>query len=156
VDRAKPSEAGFYIALADAFRRLDDGPAAARHYRRALERDAANSTARLALAELLIARGANTEAVKILEAAGPSADPPVLNALAIARTGLGDYPAALAALNRALEVDSLLALTWLNKGIVLAATGQAEQAAAAWRQALQLDPDLARARELLQRPIKAP
>jgi len=149
LEKTKPKVAGFYIALADALRRLGQGPRAEAVYRQALALDTAKLQPRLALAELLIARGANREAIQILEAAAPE-DPALLNAVALARTGLADYNGALTALRRAAVLDPLLPLTWLNMGVALQATGQREPAAAAWRNALRLDPALTRAAELLR------
>ncbi|MFN0102507.1 MAG: tetratricopeptide repeat protein [Bryobacteraceae bacterium] len=150
LDSGKPRVAGFYIALADALRRMGQGAKAEGHYRRAMEFDAANIAPRLALAELLIARGDNRDAARVLETAA-EADPAVLNALAVARTGLGDYTGALAALRRAAELDPALPMTWLNMGVTFHAAGQHERAVEAWRTALRLDPDLTRAAELLRR-----
>lgn len=138
---AKPRLAGFDLALADAFRRLRQPAKAERHYRRGVELDPANLTARIGLAELLIMRGANGEAAKLLEAAPQ--DPAVLNTLAVARTGLGDYSGALAALEKATLLDPGLAMTWFNKSVALRALGRTGQAVEAQRTAIRLDPDLA-------------
>jgi Flp pilus assembly protein TadD len=150
LESAKPRAAGFYIALAGALRRMGQGAQAEGHYRRAMELDGTNAAPRLALAELLIVRGANRDAARILEAAAAQDDPALLNALAVARTGLGDYSRALAVLHRAAELDPALPVTWLNMGVAFQATGQREQAAEAWRKALRLDPDLTRAADLLR------
>lgn len=156
LEKTKPKSAGFYVALAETLRRMGQGVGAEPHYRRAIALDPAGLPPRLALAELLMARNDNRGALQLLREARTQDDATLLNAIALARTGVADYSGALAALRRAAELEPLLPITWLNMGVALAANGQREPAINAWQQALRLDPALTRAADLLRQYTPQP
>lgn len=61
----------------------------------------------------------------------------------------GRVPEALAALDRAIELNPTFAMSWVYRGNVLLASGRREEAIAAFRRALEVDPDSAPARQAL-------
>lgn len=61
----------------------------------------------------------------------------------------GRAPEALAALDRAIELNPNFAMSWVYRGNVLLAAGRREEAIAAFRRALEVDPDNAPARQAL-------
>jgi tetratricopeptide (TPR) repeat protein len=56
----------------------------------------------------------------------------------------GDYPEAVAAFDRAVDIDPLHALTWAYQGRVLSARGAYSEALLSYSQAVAMQPDLAR------------
>jgi tetratricopeptide (TPR) repeat protein len=72
-------------------------------------------------------------------AAGPD-DADLWNALAEAQAGAGDDRAALAAYDRALDLDGRLWTAHFGRGTALARLGRGEEAVLAWERALALDP----------------
>jgi tetratricopeptide (TPR) repeat protein len=72
-----------------------------------------------------------------------------LNTLSVARASSGDYPGALALLDRARRAHPDNSLVWFNLGVTHAARGDRTAAAAAFREAIRLQPDLSEARARL-------
>ncbi len=122
----------------------------------ALRRKPNDAAALTELAEILLGKGNAPEAIKLLEGAkaAGSSDPTLLNGLAVAYGHAGRFREAEPLLRRALEFDDELPLTWLNLGVCLQAQSRAKDAAAAYREALRLQPDFTRAREYLNRIAK--
>jgi Flp pilus assembly protein TadD len=152
VTAARPEPHQFYAQLADAFRQTGRRDKAIRYYREALSRKPGDVLAVTALAELLLQESNAAEALHLLERAGArsSADPTLLNGLAVAYGRVSRFKEAETLLRRAIEADEDLPLTWLNLGVCLQAQGRNSDAAIAYRQALRLQPDFARARTYLR------
>ena len=76
----------------------------------------------------------------LVEAAARPDDPDLWCALAEAEAGAGDDAAALAAYDRALGLDGARWSPHFGRGTALARLGRGEEAVAAWKRALALDP----------------
>jgi len=150
---ARPEAPEFYLQLARAYRTLGMKEKAAQFYRAALARRAEDPGALTELAELLLAKGDGNGAIGLLEGAraATSSDPALLNGLAVAYGYAGRFRDAEPLLRRALAEDDDLPLTWLNLGVCLQAQSREKEAAEAYRTALRLQPDFARARSYLER-----
>lgn len=150
---ARPEHPEFYVQLARGFRDTKVFEKAVRYYREALSRKPDDVAALPELAELLLARGDAPAAIALLERAkaGTSSDSTLLNGLAVAYGHAGRFAEAEPLLRRALELDDELPLTWLNLGVCMQAQSRTKDAADAYREALRLQPDFARAREYLER-----
>ncbi|MBM3755243.1 MAG: tetratricopeptide repeat protein [Acidobacteria bacterium] len=153
IGSARPEHPEFYLELARGYRALGVIDKAAHYYRQALRREANNAGALTDLAEILLGKNDAPAAIRLLEnaTAGTSSDPALLNGLAVAYGHAGRFREAEPLLHRALELDDELPLTWLNLGVCLQAQGKAKDAAAAYREALRLQPNFARARQYLNR-----
>ena len=151
VTAARPEHHQFYAQLADAFRQTGKRDKAIRYYREALSRKPGDVPVVNAVAELLLQEGDAVEAIHLLERAGAlsSADPTLLNGLAVAYGRVSRFEEAETLLRRAIENDEDLPLTWLNLGVCLQAQGRNSDATVAYRQALRLQPDFTRARTYL-------
>ncbi|HEX8234126.1 MAG TPA: aspartyl/asparaginyl beta-hydroxylase domain-containing protein [Caulobacteraceae bacterium] len=105
-------------------------------------------------AEQALRRGDHAEALRLLrgaESAAP-ADPEVKMQLALALRLGGDFPGALAAVERALALEPYLLMGHLTKGFLLERLGQPRQAAESYRVALKIAPP----EERLPPSFKAP
>jgi Flp pilus assembly protein TadD len=142
VARIPDAPAAFHNELG----RLVGGRAAMRHYRDALARDRRHVPTLIAAGELLIAQGDSGAAISLLRGAD---HPEVLNTVAVAQAASGKFRDAESALRRALTLDEWLPMTHVNLGVMLQAQGNRVGAAQVFRRALALQPDLARARQLL-------
>ncbi len=147
---AKPQHPEFYVELARGFRALGLIDKATHYYKETLRRKPDHVGALTELAEILLGKNDAPAAIKLLEGAAGS-DPTLLNGLAVAYGHAGRFREAEPLLRRALEIDDELPLTWLNLGVCLQAQGRVREAAGAYREALRLQPDFARAREYLDR-----
>jgi len=81
-------------------------------------------------------------------------DTSVLNSLAVVYASRQRFQEALDVLSSAVRLNPDEPLTWLNLGVSLEAKGDRQGAAAAYRQALILQPDFARAKEYSSRVSK--
>jgi aspartate beta-hydroxylase len=84
-------------------------------------------------------------------------DPKDLNVklhLALAQRVLGDFPAALRALDAALAIDPYFFLALLSKGVVLERMGQTKLAAEVYRNALRIAPRPENTAASLEAPIR--
>jgi Flp pilus assembly protein TadD len=156
ISTTRPKQARFYVHLANAFRQLAEPGKAKEYYGEALRRNPEEVEAVSALAEILLADGDATGAIRILERAGAksSADPTLLNGLAVAYGRTSRFEEAERLLRNALKEDEDLPLTWLNLGVCLQARNRNAEAAEAYRQALRLQPDFQRARQYLNQTQK--
>lgn len=157
--RLRPADALVRVGLGAAYEAQGQLDAAGSHYREALRLDSQSSEARDALGYLLIRQGKFAEAVPHLTEAvrlrpdfGPSHA-----SLAGALREVGRIDESMAAYRRALEFreNALSADVRNNYGIALALGGRPAEAAAEFREALRLNPNLADARtnlQLLARP----
>ncbi|MBI2684725.1 MAG: tetratricopeptide repeat protein [Acidobacteria bacterium] len=141
LEAAKPSNSEVWIVLAEAYKQAGRATDAIRAYR--------NGGALVAAAELMMARGESVAAIQLLEPA-PN-DAKVLNALAILYVDQNRSADALKLMYRAIELEPDDPASWLNLGVCREATGDRTGAAAAYQMSLRLQPDLARARQFLQR-----
>jgi len=105
---------------------------------------------------LLVSRGDLDGAIALLEPAIERIpqQPSLLNSLAVVYSRKQRFDDALRLLSDAVRVNPDEPLSWLNLGVSLEAKNDRKGAAAAYRQALLLQPDLARAREYLGRVSK--
>ena len=87
------------------------------------------------------------------EALAPG-DAAVKMQLALAFRALGDFPAALEAIDAALVIDPYLLLALLSKGWLLEKLGRAREAAAVYRNALKITPPDARLSPALKAPVE--
>src|SRR5260370_11876632 len=150
---ARPRDAQPYIVLADAYRqsgRIDD---AIRAYRDAAARNPGTENAYAAQAELLLAKGQIDDAQRLVESAMrmfPEAVdlPNTLSGMYGRRQRFDD---AMRVLTKAAQANPDHPLTWLNLGVCLQAKGEYSRAEAAYRKALQLQPDFEKARLYLSR-----
>jgi Tfp pilus assembly protein PilF len=156
LSQARPWQAGFYIQLANAFRQVGMPGKARQYYGEALRRKPEDVEGVSALAEMLLADGDAAGAIRILERAGArtSADPTLLNGLAVAYGRTSRFEDAEQLLRNALKEDEDLPLTWLNLGVCLQARNRNAEAAEAYRQALRLQPDFQTARQYLDQTQK--
>jgi tetratricopeptide (TPR) repeat protein len=76
----------------------------------------------------------------LTEVAAQPDDADLWNALADAHAGAGDDPAALVAYDRALALNDALWPAHFSRGTALARLGRGDEALAAWKRALALDP----------------
>lgn len=148
----QPKSAEPYAVLGVAYRRMKRDAAAAQAFRSALRFDANHRGALVGLAEVL-AGHSSEEAIAMITAAlrRLPGDPTLLNSLAVLETGRGHFDKALALVSRAIQSNGEDPLSWLNMGVCLEAKGDLPGAAAAYRQALVLQPDLQRAQTFLNR-----
>jgi tetratricopeptide (TPR) repeat protein len=151
IQRALPDQHEFYSQLAGAFRESGDMRKAQRYYLEALRRKPGDVSTASALADLLLQRGRTAEAIQVLEHAGAksSTDPALLNGLAVAYGRASRFTEAELLVRRAVDADEDLPLSWLNLGVCLQAQNKVAEAAAAYRQALRLQPDFQEARVYL-------
>ena len=87
------------------------------------------------------------------EALAPQ-DAAVKMQLALAHRALGDFPAALEAIDAALVIDPYLLLALLSKGWLLEKLGRAREAAAVYRNALKIVPPDERLSPGLKAPVE--
>ena len=87
------------------------------------------------------------------EALAPE-DAAVKMQLALAFRALGDFPAALEAIDAALVIDPYLLLALLSKGWLLEKLGRAREAAAVYRNALKITPPDERLSPALKAPVE--
>jgi Tfp pilus assembly protein PilF len=150
---ARPRDAQPYIVLADAYRqsgRIDD---AIRAYRDAAARNPGTENAYAAQAELLLAKGQIDDAQRLVESAmrmfPEAVDLP--NTLSVMYGRRQRFDDAIRVLTKAAQANPDEPLTWLNLGVCLQAKGEGGRAEAAYRKALQLQPEFEKARLYLSR-----
>ena len=148
IARMPNAHAGFHFELARIEQQSGRLRGAARHYQVAIERSPDHVPAIVALAELLLSMGNSGEAKRLLSRS-KAEHPDLLNALAVAEVAQGRYREAEAVLRQAVRLDDWMPITHVNLGVALEAQGDRVAAAAAYRRALALQPDLDRARQLL-------
>ena len=150
---AQSTHAEPYFALGEAYRKAGRVEDAIRAYRQAIDRDANDPRSYAALSALLLNRGEPAKAIALLEPAllRLPDDTSLLNSLAVIYARMQRFDDALRLLSKATRVNPDEPLSWLNLGVSLEAKGDRKGAEAAYRQALVLQPDFARAREYLLR-----
>jgi Flp pilus assembly protein TadD len=150
----RPADALVRVGLGAAYEAQGQLDVAASHYREALRLDPRSPEARDALGYVLVRQGQFAEAVPHLTEAvrlrpdfGPSHA-----SLAGALREVGKIDESIAAYRRALEFreNAMSADVRNNYGIALALGGRSADAAAEFREALRLNPNLADARTNLQ------
>jgi Tfp pilus assembly protein PilF len=156
IGMAKPREADPYIALAEAYGRAGEIRKAIAAWTEAFSLEPDKPPAATRLAELLAAAGQHRKAIVMLEHRLPHqpSDAPLLNALAVLYGHEGRFADALRLLGTAIRAAPDDPVSWLNTGVCLEASGDKNGAEAAYRQAVQLQPDLMRAQEFLKRVSK--
>jgi Flp pilus assembly protein TadD len=148
--RTNPAQA--YGVLGEAYRKLGRTADAIRAYETARAKDASDPATYVVLAELLAGQGRLTEASQLLQA-GPT-DVSVLNVLSVLYARQNRFREATDSITKALQISAEDPISWLNLGVCLQASGDKKGAEAAYRQALLLQPDLARARDYLNAVLK--
>jgi Flp pilus assembly protein TadD len=153
---ARPKYAEPYFALGEAYRKSGMAEQAIQAYRQAMARKPNDVASLAALSTLLLDQGDPDAAIAILEPAAErmAGDTSILNSLAVLYSRKGRFDDALRLLSKAVNVNPDERLSWLNLGVSLEAKGDRKGAEAAYRQALVLQPDLARANEYLKRVSK--
>jgi Flp pilus assembly protein TadD len=151
----QPKHAEPFFALGEAYRISGRVEQAAKAYRQAITLDPKDQRSYSALAALLVSRGDLDAAIALLEPAIERLpQPSLLNSLAVVYSRKQRFDDALRLLSDAVRINPDEPLSWLNLGVSLEARNDRKGAAAAYRQALLLQPDLARAREYLDRVSK--
>jgi Flp pilus assembly protein TadD len=156
ISGARPIDAEPFFALGEAYRLSGQAEQAAQAYRQAITLDPKDQRFYSALSALLVSRGDLDGAIALLEPAIERIpqQPSLLNSLAVVYSRKQRFDDALRLLSDAVRVNPDEPLSWLNLGVSLEAKNDRKGAAAAYRQALLLQPDLARAREYLGRVSK--
>jgi predicted CXXCH cytochrome family protein len=149
---ARTSHAQAYRVLGEAYRKLGRTSDAIGAYQTARAKDASDPMTYVALGELLAGQGRLKEATELLES-GPD-DVSVLNARSVLYARQNRFREATDAVSKALQINADDPVSWLNFGVCLQASGDKKGAEAAYRQALLLQPDLARARDYLNAVLK--
>lgn len=145
-----------FVALAEGYGQAGEAERAIEAWKKALVKNPDHPAAIMKCAEVLAARGRIGEALTLLESAVARlpANADLLNALAVLYGRQQRFPAALRLLTSALQTAPEDPVTWLNLGVCLEASGDKKGAEAAYRQAVLLQPDLARAQEFLKRVLE--
>src|SRR5260370_37991675 len=145
-----------YIALAEAYRKSGDERKAIANYQRAIDLGPNDARSYAALADLLLGAGEGQRAIAILAPAvgRMPEDASLLNCLSVLYSRQQRFQDALGLLSKAVRIHSDDPLSWLNLGVCLEATGDRKGAEAAYRQAIGLQRDFARARQYLRRISK--
>jgi tetratricopeptide (TPR) repeat protein len=143
IEKYRPDQAEFYFDLASAYATTGGYASAIQLYREALRRKPALAGARRELAVALMQTGQASEAIRILETAGP--DAATLNTLGEALLRSGRNGEAAAALRRALRLQDDLLEAQTNLGDALYRLGDVGGAIAALREAIRLSPGSAAA-----------
>ena len=153
---AQPHHAEPFFALGEAYRTSGRIEQAAQAYWQAMTLDPKDQRSYSALSALLVSRGDLDAAIALLEPAIERIprQPSLLNSLAVVYSRKQRFDDALRLLSEAVRIIPDDPLSWLNLGVSLEARTDRDGAAAAYRQALLLQPDLARAREYLGRASK--
>jgi tetratricopeptide (TPR) repeat protein len=148
---SKPAAAQFYFEMAEACRKAGLGAEAVRYYMEAIRRKPDDAPSYVAMVQELMSRGETKAAISALETAlgRMPREVDLLTSLAVAHAHEGRFAEALRLLERALEIDRDVPLTWFNLGVCLQQKGDKEGAARAYRAALLLQPDLERAQQYL-------
>jgi Putative Zn-dependent protease, contains TPR repeats len=153
---AQPKHAEPYIALAEAYRKSGQPRKSIAAFERAVELGPNDARPYAGLADLLLGWGEVQRAIAILEPAPARMpeDSSLLNGLSVLYSRQQRFGDALGLLSKAVRVHPDDPLSWLNLGVCLEATGDRRGAEAAYRQAIVLQPDFARARQYLSRISK--
>jgi hypothetical protein len=153
---ARPKSAEPYFALAEAHRDSGRASEAIRAYRQAIDRAPDDPRSYSALSTLLLDRGDPGGAIAVLEpaVARMPENTSLLNGLAVVYARKERFDDALRLLSKAVSLKPDEPLSWLNLGVSLEAKGDRKGAEAAYRQAILLQPDFARAKEYLSRVSK--
>jgi Flp pilus assembly protein TadD len=153
---ARPKYPEPFFALGEAYRISGRVEQAAQAYRQAITLDPKDQRSYSALSALLISRGDLDAAIGLLESAieRMPQQPSLLNSLAVVYSRKQRFDDALRLLSDAVRINPDDPLSWLNLGVSLEARNDRKGAAAAYQQALLLQPDLAPAREYLGRVSK--
>jgi tetratricopeptide (TPR) repeat protein len=150
IERERPSEAGFYLELADAYRKQGRAALSIPYYQEALRRKPQDGVAMRNLGAALTSLGRAREAVAALSGAR---DAESLNALGAALIRAGRPADAVPVLRRAVALDADLPEAFVNLGTAISATGDATGPVDAFERAVSLQPDLAVARDSLARAL---
>jgi Flp pilus assembly protein TadD len=153
---ARPKQAEPYFALGEAYRKSGKMDEAMRAYRQAIDRATSDPRSYTGLSTVLLDRGDADGAIAVLEPALKRLpdDLEVLNSLAVAYARRQRFDEALQLLSKAVSRKPGDPLSWVNLGVALEAKGDTKGAEAAYRQAILLQPDSARAKEYLNRVSK--
>lgn len=137
-----PTPADYYL-WGNEYRRRGDQEAAEHALRDALARDPGLFDARLSLAFLYRDQGRMEEAARLFDVWLKSRPSDALLCGQVARflETLGDSGRALACLDSAIQADPNLVQAWFERGRLLLALGQFEEAARSLVRTLELDPD---------------
>jgi predicted CXXCH cytochrome family protein len=153
---AQPRQADPYIALAETYRKSGGVEKAIAAYQKATQLGSNDPRPYSALADLLLSRGDVDRAIATIEPAlnRMPEDSSLLNGLSVLYSRRQRFAEALSLLSKAVRITPDDPLSWLNLGVCLEAKGDRKGAKAAYRQAIVLQPDFARARQYLGRISK--
>lgn len=153
IAEAKPVQSEPHFALGESLKRAGRTADAIRAFRAAIDRAPDDASAYVSASELMLGRGEAQSAIALLEPAVKRMprDIKLLNTLAVAYVEQNRVDEALRLLSTAVTIHPDDPLSWLNYGVCLEAKGDAQGAIAAYRRSIALQPDLARARQFLQR-----
>ena len=147
---ARPKYGEPYFALGEAYRKSGRAEEAIRAYRQAINLAPNDPRPYSAVSSLLLERGDPDRAIAILEPAVEKMieDTSLLNGLAVLYSRKQRFDDALRLLSNAVRLKPDEPLSWVNLGVSLEAKGDLKGAEAAYRQALLLQPDFARAESI--------
>lgn len=138
------------VELADGYRAKGELEKAVAWYRRAVAQEPQNVRVLGALGEALLRQGKLVEAIAVLETSNHRL------ALAIAYGQQGRLADSARLLRQLVADEPDLPMAWLNLGVTLEQMGQQAQAAAAYQEALRIQPDFTEARQYLSRLRRRP
>jgi Flp pilus assembly protein TadD len=153
---SRPTQAEPYFALGEAYRKSGKVEQAIQAYRQSIARAPDDPRPYAAISALLLNAGEVDRAIAMLEPAieRMPEDSSLLNSLSALYARRQRFGEALNLLAKAVRLNPDEPLSWLNLGVSLEAKGDRKGAAAAYRQAVLLQPDFARAKEYLSRVSK--
>ncbi|NWG16217.1 MAG: hypothetical protein HXY41_06235 [Chloroflexi bacterium] len=142
------SERAFQAVLAYALQAAGQPVEAARAAQRVLDADPANALARVALALAYGSVGSFEIALRESQQAAANPDWALESqrALAISYSDMGDYAGAIAAIERAIQLNSRLIPLYFERALYALQIGDADAATAAYFQVLVYDPENVKAR----------
>ncbi|HYI93779.1 MAG TPA: tetratricopeptide repeat protein [Bryobacteraceae bacterium] len=153
IAEAKSMQSEPYFALGESLKREGRIVDAIRAYRAAVDRAPDDPAAYVPMAELMVGSGDARSAITSLEPAHKRMprDVKLLNSLAIAYVQENRVDEAFQLLSSAVKIQPDDPVSWLNFGVCQEAKGDPQGALAAYQRSISLQPDLARARQFLQR-----